>query len=304
MLNTKIKLWGKSKMVDILVLAPKQKSESTNMLISAAKKMFKTVDFVPIKEVSLEVSEKYGILHGEKSLLDYDYILPRIDSHRAGFGYHIIKMLDYFHAKKPYSAESVLIAHNKFATIFEIKKHDVPVPQTIYTQSQKTAKEILDLMEFPVVIKLVDSFGGKGVLFVESETAAKSVFKTLDILKQHLLLEDYVENPGEDVRGIVAGNQIVGSFKRIAAKGEKRSNALMGGTPISYELTKEEEDICFRAAKAIKSDICAVDMIQSKEGPKVIEVNLNPGLKAISKTKTGKDVAEKIVRFCHNQTKK
>jgi len=45
-------------------------------------------------------------------------------------------------------------------------------------------------------------------------------------------------------------------------------------------------------------------MIQSKEGPKVIEVNLNPGIKAMAQTETGKDVAKKIVRFCHNETKR
>ncbi len=291
-------------MVNLLVLAPKQKSVSTDMLISAAKKMFKTVEFVPLKEVALEVSENFGIIYEDDSLLDYDYVLPRIDSRHASFGYHIIKMLDFFNVKKPYPAESILIAHNKFATIFEIKKKGVPVPKTMYTASQKSANEIIELMEFPVVIKLVSSFGGKGVLFIEGETAAKSVFKTLGVLKQDLLIEDYVPNPGEDIRGIVAGDEIVASFKRVAKKGEKRSNFFLGGKPIDYNLTKEEEEICFKAAEAVKSKICAIDMIQSEDGPKVIEVNLNPGLKAISQTKTGKNVAEKIVRFCHNETKR
>jgi len=291
-------------MVNLLVLAPRQRSISTNMLISAAKKMFKRVDFVPLKEVSLEVSDKFGIIYNDESLLDYDYILPRIDSKHASFGYHIIKMLDFFNVKKPYPAESILIAHNKFATIFEAKQKGVPVPRTIYTASQKSANEIVNLMEFPIVIKLVSSFGGKGVLFVEGETAARSVFKTLDVLKQDLLLEDYIKNPGEDVRGIVAGDAIVGSFKRIAKKGEKRTNFFLGGKPTDYKLTEEEIDICFKAAEAVKSKIVAVDIIQSEDGPKVIEVNLNPGLKAMAQTKTGKDVAEKIVRFCHDETKR
>ena len=124
------------------------------------------------------------------------------------------------------------------------------------------------------------------------------------MLKQDLLIEDFIQNPGEDVRGIIAGDEIVASFKRIAKKGENRSNFFLGGTPEDYKLTKEEEEICFKSAEAIKSKICAVDMIQSKDGPKVIEVNLNPGFKAIAKTKTGKNVAEKIVRFCHNETKR
>ncbi|MCD6576198.1 MAG: RimK family alpha-L-glutamate ligase [Nanoarchaeota archaeon] len=291
-------------MVNLLVLAPRKKSISTDMLISAAKRMFKRVDFVPLREVSLEVSDKFGVLHDEISLLDYDYVLPRIDSKHASFGYHIIKMLDFFDVKKPYPAESILIAHNKFATIFEAKKNGVPVPRTIYTFSQKSANETIHRMSFPVVVKLVSSFGGKGVLFVEGETAARSVFKTMDVLKQDLLIEDYIENPGEDIRGIVAGDEIVGSFKRVARKGEKRSNFFLGGKPKEYTLTEEEKEICFKAAEAVKSKIVAVDMIQSKEGPKVIEVNLNPGIKAMAQTETGKDVAKKIVRFCHNETKR
>ena len=291
-------------MVNLLVLAPKQKSISTDMIIRAARKMFKRVDFVPIKEVSLEVADKFGVLHDDVSLLDYDYVLPRIDAKHASFGYHIIKMLDFFNIKKPYPAESILIAHNKFATIFEAKKFGVPIPRTIYTASQKSANEIVDMMEFPIVVKLVSSFGGKGVLFLEGETAARSVFKTLDVLKQDLLLEDYIKNPGEDVRGIVAGDEIVGSFKRIAKKGEKRTNFFLGGKPVDYKLTEEEQEICFKAAEAVKSKILAVDMIQSEEGSKVIEVNLNPGIKAMAQTKTGKGVAERIARFCHNETKK
>ena len=216
----------------------------------------------------------------------------------------LLKCLIFFDVKKPYPAESILIAHNKFAMIFEAKKYGVPVPRTIYTASQKSANEIIELMNFPIVVKLVSSFGGKGVLFLEGETAARSVFKTLNVLKRDLLLEDFIENPGEDVRGIVAGDEIVGSFKRVAKKGEKRTNFFLGGKPTDYTLTEEEKEICFKASEAVKSKIIAVDMIQSKEGSKVIEVNLNPGIKAMAQTKTGKDIAEKIVRFCHNETKR
>ena len=130
---------------------------------------------------------------------DFDYLLPRIDSKRASFGYHIMRYFDVIGMKKPYSSEAILIAHNKFATIWELKKAGLPVPDTYYTASKESAEKILGKMDFPAVIKIVGGFGGKGVMFAESEETGKSVVRTLDMLKQELMIEKYVENPAVSV---------------------------------------------------------------------------------------------------------
>ncbi len=285
----------------LLMLCPKGISQSSKMIHEEAKKLFKEVDIVPIKEVVINTDGPSATYNG-KELIDYNYLLPRIDSKRANFGYHVIKFFDKIGTPKPYNAETILVAHNKFSTLFELRKHGLPVPQTFYTASQKSAEELIKKMKFPGIIKLVSSFGGQGVMFLESKQAAMSVVKTLDELKQDILLEEFIEGAGEDIRGFLIGDEIIG-MKRIAKKGETRANVKAGGKAVTYKLDDEEEEMTRKAAKILGAKICAIDMMESKSGPQIIEANINPGLLGIQKA-TGENLAQKIAKFCYEEAKK
>ena len=50
------------------------------------------------------------------------------------------------------------------------------------------------------------------------------------------------------------------------------------------------------AAKAMGLGVCGVDMIPSKRGPLVMEVNSSPGIEGIEKA-TGLDIAGKIMDY-------
>ena len=75
-----------------------------------------------------------------------------------------------------------------------------------------------------------------------------------------------------------------------------RSNLHRGGSATQVELTSKERSIAVRAAKAMGLQVAGVDLLQSKRGPVVIEVNSSPGLEGIEKT-TGIDVASQIVMY-------
>lgn len=287
------------------ILGPRENtmSHSTKRLVEEAKKAFGNAKLIPIIETRLEAGKDLRVFHEKDDLSEYDYILPRIDSRRAEIAYPVMRLLDYLGVRKPYVAETVIIAHNKFITLEQLAKHGLPVPETYLTSSRETAQYIIDKVRLPAVIKLLSGFGGEGVLMVDSKEAFKSIIETMKILKQELLIEKYVPNPGEDIRGIMAGDEIIASFKRIAPEGEKKANIHMGGRSVSYKLTPEMREMVFRAGKAIKSRLCAVDMIVGKSGPKVIEVNINFGLRGIEKT-TDINVARRVIEFIKNETRK
>jgi ribosomal protein S6--L-glutamate ligase len=153
-----------------------------------------------------------------------------------------------------------------------------------------------------MMIKLLSGYGGQGVMVMESKEAAESTIETMKTLHQEILIEKFLENPGEDIRGILAGDEIIASFKRVVAMGDVRANIHAGGKGKSFNLTPEMEETCFRAAKAVGARICAVDMIETKGKPSVLEVNINPGLEGIEKA-TGINVAQRIIEFVKREVR-
>lgn len=289
--------------IAILGPTPTASSYTTKHLYEEAKKVFKNVDHVPMVDVKLTVDKHIDATYGRNSLKKYDYILPRIDSKRASIGYPIMRFLDTVDVQTPYPAETVLIAHNKFLTLEVLVQKGIPVPKTHLTGSKQTAKDLIDKEGVPIVLKLLSSFGGEGVLFMESKEAAQSAIETLKTLKQEILLEKFIPNPGEDIRGIVAGNEVIASYKRIAGKGEKKANIHAGGRATAFKLTPDMEEIVLKSAEAVKAKICAIDMIAGKDGVFVVEVNINPGLQGIEKT-TDINVAQRIIHFISQDIKR
>lgn len=292
--------------MNIAVLGPRESEVgySTKRIVEEAKKEFKKAKFMPLIEVILKTDRKgLHAFYQKEDLSKYDYFIPRIDSKRAEVGYPVMRFIETLGVNKPYMAETVLIAHNKFLTLEQLAKHGVPIPETYLTSSKESASEIINKVKLPAVIKLLSGFGGEGVLIVDSKEAFKSIVETMKILKQEMLIEKFVPNPGEDIRGIMAGDDIIASYKRIAAQGEKKANIHLGGRSISYKLTPELEEIVFKSGEAIKSKLCAVDIIVGKDGPQVIETNINFGLKGIEKT-TNINVAKRIIEFVKDELKK
>ena len=67
---------------------------------------------------------------------------------------------------------------------------------------------------------------GKGVMFAESIESASSMLDALSTLKQPVLIQEYIDTDGVDVRVIVIGDEVVAAMKRVATSGEKRANVV------------------------------------------------------------------------------
>jgi ribosomal protein S6--L-glutamate ligase len=62
------------------------------------------------------------------------------------------------------------------------------------------------------------------------------------------------------------------------------------------KLSRSEKAAALLATKALGLGIAGVDMLQSKRGPLVLEVNSSPGLEGIEKA-TGLDIAGRIIDY-------
>ena len=104
------------------------------------------------------------------------------------------------------------------------------------------------------------------------------------------------------MRCFVVDGKVVAAIQRQAPQGEFRSNIHLGGTAARVRITKEERRMAIKAAKILNLQVAGVDIIRSKKGPLLLEVNSSPGLEGIENA-TGKDIANEMIMAIERKLK-
>ncbi|MFT4310697.1 MAG: ATP-grasp domain-containing protein [Candidatus Woesearchaeota archaeon] len=275
-------------------------SESSKMTVEALKEYFSEVHALNIKNIEIVLGDKNPILYEGKPLPAFDCVIVKGSFRYAAIANSITKIL-WPTTYLPICAESFTVVHDKVLTHIQMQSAHIPMPKTYLTSSVVGAKELLKFVHYPVVLKFPQGTQGKGVMFADTYAAASSLLDAFDTLKQSVLIQEYVETNGEDIRAFVIGNKVVAAMKRKAASGEKRSNLHAGGLSEAFVCPPAVEKIAIETAKAIGAEICGVDILESHKYPVVIEANLSPGLQGITNA-TGKNIAGLIAKHVYEKT--
>lgn len=116
-----------------------------------------------------------------------------------------------------------------------------------------------------------------------------------------ILLQEFIaEAEGTDIRCIVLGQEVIASMQRKATKGEFRSNLHRGASAAMINLSPEETALAIQAAQVLGLDFAGVDLIRTRRGPAVLEVNSSPGLEGIEAI-TGLNIAELVIKFIEDR---
>lgn len=201
----------------------------------------------------------------------------------------------------------IVRAKNKVRTMQILNHHGIPLPRTeIVHNLENIDAAVARIGRFPVIMKVPEGARGMGVSIVESNRSLKSM---LDLLvagskNSFIIIQEYVkEAKGKDIRVFIVDGKIVAAMERRAKRGDFRSNLYQGGTSVAFmDLTEEEKAMAIHATKVIGLDVAGVDVIRTSEGPKILEVNSNPGLEGITEA-TGINVAEEIVKFAEKSAR-
>jgi ribosomal protein S6--L-glutamate ligase len=149
----------------------------------------------------------------------------------------------------------------------------------------------------PVVVKLLEGTQGLGVVLAETKKAAESVIGAFRQLDANILVQQFIkEAGGADIRAFVVGGKVVAAMRRQGAPGDFRSNLHRGGSAEVVKLSPTERSTAVRAAKSMGLNVAGVDLLQSEEGPMVLEVNSSPGLEGIEAA-SGVDIADLIIEY-------
>ena len=234
----------------------------------------------------------------------FDAVIPRIGASMTDYGAAVLRQMRMTGAYLLNSPESIGTSRDKLYAHQVLARAGIGMPTTAFAHSPKDTKNLIEHVGgAPLVVKLLESTQGRGVVLAETRKAAESVIDAFRGLDANFIVQEFVkEAGGADIRCFVIGGKVVAAMKRQAGAGEFRSNLHRGGEAVRVRITTEERKAAIRAARAMGLSVAGVDLLRSEAGPKILEVNSSPGLEGIEKT-SGKDVAGMIVEYLESQTK-
>lgn len=238
------------------------------------------------------------IMYRGKKLEKVDAVIPRIGASVTFFGTAVVRQFEMMKVFTAIESQSLIRSRDKLRSLQILSRAGLGLPKTVFTNYSRNTKEIVQgAGGAPVVVKLLEGTQGLGVVLAETDNAAESIIDAFNGLKVRVIVQEFIEEAqGADIRAFVVDGVVVGAMKRQAKKGEFRSNLHRGGTAQVVDLTEEEENAALKAARVMGLGICGVDMLQSKHGPLILEVNSSPGLEGIEHA-TGKNIAKSIIRY-------
>ena len=243
-----------------------------------------------------------SLLYRGKPLEPTDAVIPRIGASITFFGTAVVRQFEHMGIFCLNCAGSIVDARDKLRTMQSLSRHDIDIPSTALVRSNKDVLKAIEIVGgAPVVLKLIQGTQGVGVILAESHKAAEATIQTLRSARQNVLIQKFVsESKGRDVRAFVVGDRVVAAMRRVAQDQEFRSNVHRGGKAEPVNLDQVYIATALKAAHVLGLHVAGVDMLESREGPKVAEVNCSPGLQGIE-TATGVDVAGAIIEYLEAQ---
>ncbi len=246
-----------------------------------------------------------SIFYSGKKLTGIDAIIPRIGSSVTYYGAAVVRQFEMMKVFSILDSLALTRSRDKLRSLQILSRAGIGMPKTAFTNFSRHDNNILThIGDAPVVIKLLEGTQGVGVVLAETNKAAKSVVQAFDSLKTRVILQEFIEEAGgADIRAIIVDGKVVGSMKRQGKEGEFRSNLHRGGQATIIKLSRAEKATALKAASSMGLAVAGVDMLLSKRGPLVLEVNSSPGLEGIEKA-TGIDIAGEIVEYIEKSVAK
>lgn len=291
--------------LQLALLSREPNNYSSRRLIEAAEARGHVVDVLDTNRCYMRIDTLSPQVHYDgRALPTYDAVIPRIGASVTAYGAAVLRQFAATGAYCLNSAQGIVNSRDKLLAHQLLAQAQIPMPTTAFANSPKVTKDLIGLAgTTPLILKLLESTQGKGVVLAETKKAAESLIDAFRGLEANFLIQTFVEeSKGADTRLFVIGNKVVGAMRRQAADGEFRSNLHRGGKATLVKPTRAEIDIARRATRQLGLSVAGVDVLDSANGPVVIEVNSSPGLQGIESA-TQKDIAKPMIEFIESRVR-
>lgn len=281
----------------VCILSRKRELYSTSRLVEAIKAEGERPLVMDTLRCSMVLGPEPRMLYRGAEVEGLRVALPRIGASITGYGVAVVGHLTTMGVPVVNGAPAIARSRDKLRCLQLLSGAGIDIPRTVMAHDGTNIKRLVEEVGgLPAIVKLLRGTQGVGVMIATTMKEVATIFETFWELGQEIFIQEFIaESKGRDVRALVVGDKVVGAMRRKARKGEFRSNIHRGGEGKPIKLPPEYAAVAVRAAQTVGLGICGVDLLEAKNGPKVMELNSSPGFEGLEQA-TGKDIAGAMVR--------
>ncbi|MDH5494889.1 MAG: RimK family alpha-L-glutamate ligase, partial [Candidatus Bathyarchaeota archaeon] len=190
---------------------------------------------------------------------------------------------------------------DKYYALALLDESGLPVPRTVVTESVEEALVGFHELGGDVVLKPLFGSQGVGSTRIFDADVAARIFSSIRFYHGVLYLQEFVPHGDSDIRAFVVGDRVVAAMRRVGDSW--KTNVSQGARPVAIQISEELEALAVKAAKVVDCRVAGVDILESKDGPLIIEVNSQPGWRGLQSV-TQVDIADCIVDYVLSEVKR
>lgn len=231
-------------------------------------------------------------------LPDHPAVLNRcISSTRALYA---ARLLEAAGVRVVNESRVVEVCGDKLLTTLALRRSNLPVPRTMAALTPEAARQAVEVLGLPVVVKPLVGSWGRLLARVRDIDALEALLEHRKVLgsPQHRVVyfQEYVDKPGYDIRTIVLGDRVVASMYRCSDHWITNT-ARAGTTTRPCPLNPELEQLSLQAAEAVGGGALAVDLLERSDGALLVnEVNHIMEFHGITEV-CDRDIADCLVAY-------
>jgi ribosomal protein S6--L-glutamate ligase len=280
----------------LLILSRSVSIHTTRRLVEAARARGVKARVVDPLDVEMGLGEEPAVFWRRRRFPQADVVVPRIGLSIHQYGLSVVSQLELMGVPVLNGAYGLSASRNKMRSLQLLAAAGVRVPRTVMASDPSGLKEMVRLVGgVPVLVKLLSTGEKSGVMLCESLESLEATLEAILGLGQNIVVQQYVRGArGRDLRVIVVGGEVAAAMRRTAAAGRFSRTLRRGAQFEAAELPPAFTRAAQEAARVLRLEVCAVDMLDVKGRPLVFEVNGSPSIRE-AETACGVDLAGRIV---------
>lgn len=280
----------------ITILSRSASIPSTKRLVEAARARGHQVRVLNPVRVEMHLDgRRANLYYHRRKLALSDIVIPRIAQSINNYGLAVVNQFAMCGVPLVNTARAIAESRNKLRSLQLLSAHGIDIPATVMARDAGDLKDMVGLVGgVPVLVKLLQGQEKRGVMVCESLQSLEAALEAILGLGHNLIVQQYVQKTGLDVRVLVVGGKALAAVRRRPRIGRLSYTLNRGARLEAIELTPAQREAAEKTATLVGLDVAAVDLLDVKGRPKVFEVNSSPALPEMEAA-TGLDLALPII---------